>query len=253
MAKLLAMKKSKDSKKKPKDKSKPPTSERTGARKPPPKKTGKSGIGPKYDPADQSEAESTTLSTTLAAAADAVEEPAGELVDTKEGSLMVAQPPKPVVVGDRVEAHFLKPTFSRTAKGKRLVSLHITFPMTDEHTEDGLLPKRIRDDWSLMTKHGRTTLGLGGIPGQRVCFFLSSDAPEDDPKLVLPAAQVTNVSLAVVQKKGDGEAKKVIRLSFRLLVPVSHEVAEFVEMNYGANYWIKLEESQDKMFDEGDD
>lgn len=215
--------------------------EAAARKSPPPKRTGKRGIGPKPEAPEE---------TTSAAAAD--EQPAGELVDTSEGegSLLVKQPPKPTVVGDRIEAYFLKHTYSKTTEGKRLVSLHMTLPLTEEHTEDGLIPERIRDDWALMNKHGRTKLELNGIGGQRVCIFLSSNAPEDDPKLVLPAAKVTNVQLAVVQKKGDGETKKVIRLSFRLQVPVSDKVAKFADGHYGANYWIKLEEAQEALFDE---
>ena len=205
----------------------------------PPKKTGKRGPYPETDSAaPQNETPAPG------------QESAGEAIDTSEGSLIAEQPPRPVVVGDRCEAYFLKPTFSRMTKGDRLVALHMTFPLTQEHTEDGILPKRIRDDWALMNKHGRTKLYLNGIKGQRVCFFLSSDAPEDDPKLLLPAAKVTDVQLAVVQKKGEGEAKKVIRLSFRLVVPVSHDVAKFAEMNYGNNFWIKMEETDEPLFDE---
>ena len=75
----------------------------------------------------------------------------------------------------------------------------------------------------------------------------------DDVKLVLPAAEMTNVSLAVIQKKGDGQAQKIIRLSFRLQVPVSHEVERFAVSNYGNDWWLQLEETDEPMFEEDEE
>jgi hypothetical protein len=168
-----------------------------------------------------------------------------------EGSLLAEQPPQPSVVGNRIKAHYLKPIFSKATKGERLLAMHMTFPLTEEHTEDSLLPKAVREAWAFISKHGRKRLDLVGIPGQRATFYLTPDI--DDAKLVLPAAKIINVSLAVVQKKGEGESQKVIRLSFRLQVPVSHEVAKFAELNYGNDFWIHLEETEEPLFDEDDD
>lgn len=168
-----------------------------------------------------------------------------------EGSLLAEQPPQPGVVGNRIKAHYLKPLFSKTTKGERLLAMHMTFPLTEEHTEDSLLPKSVREAWAFISKHGRKRLDLVGIAGQRATFYLAPDI--DDAKLILPAAKVINVSLAVVQKKGEGEAQKVIRLSFRLQVPVSHEVAKFAELNYGNDFWIHLEETEELLFDEDDE
>jgi hypothetical protein len=168
-----------------------------------------------------------------------------------EGSLIAEQPPQPAVVGSRIKAHYLKPIFSKTTKGERLLAMHMTFPLTEEHTGDSLLPKSVCEGWGFISKHGRKRLDLVGIPGQKATFYLTPDI--DDAKLVLPAAKVINVSLAVVQKKGEGEAQKVIRLSFRLQVPVSHEVAKFAELNYGNDFWIKLQETEEPLFDEDDE
>jgi hypothetical protein len=201
----------------------------------PPKKTGKRGVGPKDEPLDHVKDFETPVK----------KEP------EPEGSLLAEQPPQPTVVGDRILMHYLKPTFSKTKKGMRLVAMHLSFALTEEHTADSLLPKGIRESWEVISKQGRKKLDLIGIPGQRAEFFMTQDI--DDVKLVLPAAEMTNVSLAVIQKKGDGQAQKIIRLSFRLQVPVSHEVERFAVSNYGADWWLQLEETDEPLFDEDEE
>jgi hypothetical protein len=212
------------------------SSQPDGPRVVPPKKTGKRGIGPA--PLDEVKDFDQPVKKESVAPA-------------QEGSLLAEQPPKPTVVGDRIQMHFLKPTFSKTKKGVRLVALHLSFALTEEHTSDSLLPKGIRESWEVISKHGRKKLDLVGIPGQRAVFYMTHDI--DDAKLTLPAAEVTNVSLAVIQKKGDGEAQKFIRLSFRLQVPVTHEVEKFAVLNYGADWWIQLEETDEPLFGEEDE
>ena len=206
-------------------------------REPPPKRTGKSNL---------------TLKNALDPEKD-FETPTRKEPETpaQEGSLLAEQPPQPTVVGQRIRMHYLKPVFSKTAKGERLLAMHMTFPLTEEHTEDSLLPKGIREAWDVISKHGRKKLDLMGIPGQRAEFYMAPDI--DDVKLTLPAAKVINVSLAVVQKKGEGESQKVIRLSFRLQVPVSHEVAKFAELNFGSEFWVVLTETQEVLFDEDEE
>lgn len=203
-----------------------------------PKKTGKRGIGPKPEPLDPEKDLETPVR----------KEPE---TPAQEGSLLAEQPQQPAVVDDRIRMHYLKPSFSASPKGEKLLSMHMVFPLTEEHTQDSLLPKVIREAWDAISKHGRKKLDLNGIPGQHVVFYLTPDI--DDAKLILPAAKVTNVSLAVIQKKGDGEAQKVIRLSFRLQVTVSHEVEKFAVMNYRADFWVTLEESQEPLFDEDEE
>jgi len=201
-----------------------------------PKKSGKRGIGPKVDALDP---------------VKDFETPVKKEVEEPKGSLLVEQPPAPTVVGDRILMHYLKPTFSKTKKGMRLVAMHLSFALTEEHTADSLLPKGIRESWEVISKQGRKKLDLIGIPGQRAEFFMTQDI--DDVMLVLPAAEMTNVSLAVIQKKGDGQAQKIIRLSFRLQVPVSHEVERFAVSNYGNDWWLQLEETDEPLFDEDED
>jgi hypothetical protein len=169
----------------------------------------------------------------------------------EKGSLLAPQPPAPTVVGKRILMHYLKPTFSKTKKGTRLVAMHLSFALTEKHTADSLLPKGIRESWDVISSKGRKKLDLVGIAGQRAEFYMTQDI--DDVKLVLAAAEMSNVSLAVIQKKGDGEAQKIIRLSFRLQVPVTPDVEAFAVMNYGNDFWLTLEETEEDLFEEDED
>jgi len=195
-----------------------------------PKRTGKRGIGP----------------------IDAVKDfdsPVKRDPPEAKGSLLVEQPPKPTIVGDRMEVFYLKPLFGKTPKGDITVSLAITLPVEDEH--DGLLPKIVHDGYRDVLKKARKAINFSELPGQRAEFYISSDAKEES--LVLPAAKMINTSLALIQRKGEGQSRQVVRLSFRLQVKLSREVAHFAENNLQNSFWLKLSESQEELFDEDDE
>lgn len=200
-----------------------------------PKRTGKRGVGPKLDPKEDFETPT--------------KKPDGETsqaTESKGSSLLVEQPPKPKVVGDRMEVFYLKPVFTKTPKGDILVSLAITVPIDKEHEE--LLPEIIAAGYKDLLKKGRSTLGFKDLPGQRAEFYLSQDIKEET--LVLPAAKMISANLSLVQRKGEGSARKVVRLSFRLQVKLSREVTNFAEHNLQNNFWLSLKETEEKLFDE---
>jgi len=192
-----------------------------------PKRTGKKGIGP-LDPLDDFD--------------KGTKKPEAPEV---KGSLLVEQPPKPKVVGDRMAVFYLKPIFGKTPKGVITVSLVITVPLADEHAD--LLPKIIHDGYKDVLKKGRSALAFKDLPAQHAVFYLTSDM--DEETLVLPAAKMLDAKLAVVQRKGEGSARKVIRLSFRLQVKLSREVTNFAEHNLQNNFWLTLKETQEDLFD----
>jgi len=197
-----------------------------------PKRTGKRCVGPKLDPVADFDA-------------PVKKDPP----EAKGSSLLVEQPPKPTIVGDRMEVFYLKPLFGKTPKGDITVSLAITLPVEDEH--DGLLPKIVHDGYRDVLKKARKAINFSELPGQRAEFYISSDAKEES--LVLPAAKMINTSLALIQRKGEGQSRQVVRLSFRLQVKLSREVAHFAENNLQNSFWLKLSESQEELFDEADD
>ena len=220
-----------------------------GVHRPPPKKTGKSNLklGEQLDKDKDFDAPTRTDGT------GTPENPPSERPAEETGSLVAKQPPAPSVVGNRMEMHYLKPTFSKTKKGTRLIAFHLSLALTEKHIEDGILPVEVREGWEIMSmpKRRRKRFDIG-FAGQRAEFHYTNDLEVDDPKLTLEAAEVTNASLAVIQKKGDGQSQKIIRLSFRLLVPVSTEVEQFAVQNYGNNFWVTLEETQEDLFSEED-
>lgn len=199
-----------------------------------PKKTGKRGIGPKADPIDPVKDFDTP---------NKKEEPA------PKGSLLADNPPKPKVVGDRMEVFYLKPTFGKTPKGDITVAMTITVPIDDAHAD--LLPKIIADGYKDVSKKGRKSISFRDLPGQRAEFYLAHDSKEES--LVLPAAKMINAGLALVERKGEGSARKVIRLSFRLQVLLSREVTNFAEHNLQNTFWLSLKETEEELFEEDDE
>jgi len=164
-------------------------------------------------------------------------------------SLMVEQPKRPTVVGDRFEAFYLKPVFGKTKDGKKTIGLRFTVPLENEH--EGLLPKIIHDGYRDIRKTGRVGMRFNNVPGQRAEIFLTHDIKED--ALVLPAAKFLTSKIDIVERKGEGESRKVIRLSFMLQVEHSREVAHFADYNYGNNFWLCLEETEESLFDEDEE
>ena len=195
-----------------------------------PKKTGKKGIGP-LDPVKD------------------FENPLNKkAIEETRGSFLVKQPLRPTVVGNRFEAFFLKTTFSKTKEGRKLVSLRFTVPLEDEHID--VLPKIVADGYKDVKKKGRNKIGFNGIPGQSVHLHLSQDIKED--VLAMPAAKFLNSRIDIIERKGEGEVRKVIRLGFTLQVEQSHEVRNFATENHGNTFWLNMADTEEELFDEDD-
>lgn len=170
------------------------------------------------------------------------------------GSLLANNPPKPKVVGNRFEAFYLKPHFAKSAKGDLSVALAFSVALEKEHKE--LLPKLVADAYHDVLKKGRKSMTLRNVPGQRVEIFLQHD--DKAPELLLPAARLTNTSLAFIERKGEGAARRVIRFSFRLQVPIpaqakTDQVSYFAERNLQASFWLRMEEADPSLFEDDDE
>jgi len=172
-----------------------------------------------------------------------------------EGSLIANNPPKPKVVGSRFEAFYLKPYFAKSPKGDLSVSLAFSVALEKEHKE--LLPKIVAEAYHDVLKRGRKSMTLRNVPGQRVELYMEHDSKK--VALFLAAAKVTSASLALIERKGEGAARKVIRFSFRLQVPIpaaaeSDPVSYFAERNLQNSFWLILEEADPALFEtQGDD
>lgn len=176
------------------------------------------------------------------------------IVTKQEGSLLANNPPKPKVVGDRFEAFYLKPHFAKSAKGDLSVALAFSVALEKEHKE--LLPKLVADAYHDVLKKGRKSMTLRNVPGQRVEIYLQND--DKAPELFLAAAKVINTTLALIERKGEGAARRVIRFSFRLQVPIPAQaktdiVSYFASRNLQASFWLKMEEADPALFEEPDE
>lgn len=182
-----------------------------------PKRTGKSGIGPAVDSAEET-AE----------------------VKEKGSSLIVEQPPKPKVVGRKFEAFYLKPVYKKNPKGVLLVGLQLTAVLEKQHED--ILPAIITNGYRATLKKGVAGQKMRDVPAQDLSFFVAHD--QDDPMLILKTAQILNAHVDVVQRKGEGESRKVHRLSFLAQVRHSAPVLHFADKNYGNNFWIQFDKAQ---------
>lgn len=197
----------------------------------PPKKTGKRGVGPLDEAKDFEE--------------PVKKEPEGDQPELLETPVEK----RPVVVKGRFVATILPPIYSSQPKsGDKLISLRISFALTEEH--QGMFPKIVEEGWKWVKKPHRPKTSID-MPAQTVRFFLAHDVEEEE--LGLPIAKVTNTNLAVILKKGDGTALKVIRFQFRLQVPWSAQVSKFADSHYNTTMWLEMKSSQESLFDEGDE
>lgn len=194
-----------------------------------PKKTGK-GMKPPEDPENKETGEESP-----------------ELLE------VAPPPPAPVVVEDRFSVSYRKPIFSLAPKtGTKLLALQMAVMLGDEHKKRGLLPGIVRTGWDFVAQPRRKAVTLIDVPGQSVSLYLAAES-KGEPLLFLPAAKIINATLAVIQKKGEGESLKVIRFLFRVQVEFNREVAKFAESNYGNTFWMTLKRAQGEMFDEGEE
>lgn len=160
-----------------------------------------------------------------------------------------AKPPAPVVVKERFEATVLPPIYSSQPKsGDKLISFRLSLALTDEHEK--IFPRIVEENWKWVKKPNRPKVTLN-VPAQTVRFYIAHDAKEEE--IGLPIAKVTNANLAVIQKKGDGTALKVIRFQFRLQVPWSAQVAKFADSHFNLKLWLEMKTTQEKLFEEGED
>jgi hypothetical protein len=210
------------------------------AKKPPPKKTGSRGIKPlEYDGDLTAQDEARTKKDL-----ETLDKPS-----PGKGSLLAEQPPKPKVVGDRFEAFYLKPIYSKNSKGVVQLGLRITAPIEKEHEK--VLPKIMSEGFKATLRKGCAGQKLRDIPVQRVSFFLTND--DGESALVLEQAQIIQSHIDVVQRRGEGTARKVHRLSFVAQVKADNKVSYFADKNLANTFWLQLEEVEPDLLDLDDE
>jgi hypothetical protein len=57
-------------------------------------------------------------------------------------------------------------------------------------------------------------------------------------------------NIALVERKGEGTSRKVVRLAFQLQTVRSESLAHFSELNMGGDLWLELKETQESLWDD---
>jgi len=204
-----------------------------------PKKTGKRGITP-LDPVKDFD---TPVKKDPEKQLEELDKP-----PVKKGSLLIEQPDTPTVANGRMKVFYDKPHFSKY-KDVVLIALQCTVPLTEKHLS--LLPKIVADGYHDVNKKGRSRINLKDLPNQFVQFFLESD--RKTASLTLKAAKIIGANLAVIQRKGEGSARKVIRFAFRFQTEDSDTINTFATKNLANDFWIEMENTQDDLWDEDEE
>jgi len=167
---------------------------------------------------------------------DLVAQDKARSADEAQGTLVTIPPKEPekLIENKRMKVSYVKPHFDRNKKGNRYVALELSQVVTADHKD--YLPDLMTDGWKDLVKKNRKRIDLINVPAQSAKFYMTSDI--DEHALEIPAARVTHVSLQVIEEKGTGKANKVVRLSYRLRVPLSRDVAHFSEWNFGDQYFV---------------
>src|ERR1700739_4618598 len=154
----------------------------------------------------------------------------GEVVEKGTSLLLAEQPLPPKVVGERFQAFFRTTTFSVNEKtDKQYIHLHMTVELSKEH--DGVLPKLVSKAHQRVVKErGLAGEKLRDIPDQNVRFY--RDQTITDAYCELKSAEFTQARIDLIQKKGEGVARKIVRLTFVIKSEWEKDIAQFADSNY---------------------
>lgn len=157
---------------------------------------------------------------------------------------------EPVVRNGYLVANFVKPHLERNKDDKAYIAFELSFPLTDEHKNHGLLPNRIVEGWNALTKHGFDKVSVPDVPAQMVELALAPDSIEKQTCLKMEFAEITNVSVLVVQTKGSGEAKDETHLRFRAKTEMASELWRWAAVHFGHTVWVKMQTVQSSLLEE---
>ncbi len=169
-------------------------------------------------------------------------------VQTPMGPLAADNPLQPNIANERFKVFYNKVAISKE-KAEVLIALRFTLPLEEGH--DKLLPKIVADAHHEMRKKGRARMNLTDIPAQHAMMFLTSDNKED--LITMAACKMIGANVAVIQRKGEGSSRKVVRLAFSLQAKRTAALAQFAEMNLQNDFWIELKETQERLWGDEDE
>jgi hypothetical protein len=169
--------------------------------------------------------------------------PEGESVREAEQQELLKREevPVPSVQGDKYLTRFVKCIFD-TRNEERIVEMEYSVALCDQHKD--LVDVNILNAWKYLERnHAKGVVDIE-IPNQTVDLYL---APDDSSELHLSAAQVRHVKLTTVEKKGDGKAEEIMRLSFRIVSEAMKNATAFAIANYSNQIWIRMQAAQGEL------
>ena len=167
----------------------------------------------------------------------------------KKGSLLIEHPESPTAVNGRMKAFYGTPRYSKY-KDVVLISLQMSIPLSEKHLK--LLPKIVAAGFhGLNDKEGFTRINLKNIPPQHVTFYLESD--RKTAILSLPATKVISANVALIEQKGEGKIRSIVRFAFYLQSEDSDLISNFARLNVDNNFWIEMSQSQKSLWDENEE
>jgi hypothetical protein len=150
-------------------------------------------------------------------------------------------PATPLAVrGEWMQINYLRPHFDQDKEGARRLKLEFSVPLTDAHKD--MFSAQISRSWKSLVALGNKHLDILGVEGHTVDLGFS---PEDQHLRL--TSWVEKCSVSMVEERGKGGIRQVVRLQFRLGTYPEKEVIDFAVNNYGETVWIRMRETQGKL------
>lgn len=153
-----------------------------------------------------------------------------------------------LVVNGRMLCEYVKPHFTRDKDDDRFVSLEFSTKLTEAHST--VLPRSVLGARDFIS-NGHSEDGTGnkveGIPvkPQTVRIFLTSDTKDEE--LMIVGATITHAKVQIVEERGNGEAVKFLRYSFRVMDERSKNILNFACWNDGRAVWLESRATQESL------
>lgn len=158
----------------------------------------------------------------------------------------------PAVKKGYAVASFVKPHLERDKDDKAFIAFELSFPLLEEHEKKNILPARIVEGWKALVKHGLDKVSIPNVPPQVVELALAPDAIAKQTCLKLEFAEIERANVSVLEEKGSGKSKEVIRLTFRAKCELDNESMRFARLHFGHDVWLKLKQVQGDLLEERD-
>lgn len=137
----------------------------------------------------------------------------------------------------------------RLVEGKRLVAVYLSTAVDDDSVK--AVDKRIARGYHDVADGTYRKTSIQGLRPQTIEF---RNNPEDEhPILQVLGARLENPSLDLIEQRGEGQAKDVIRLSYVLILAQERKQLFWLAENHGTTeVWVAMAKTQRDLLPEQD-